>query len=167
MATPKHEIAAPKPPLKFVNIVRRPGFVPGISFTFKGQQMTPMTVSESEAFAEGEFEPEPLSEFVEIDLTIPPLSFALMREHKDQLERVTGNTDVWSFEALVTMVLYALSRNYRGVPRWLVEQSLDISNMPEFTQAFMDVSGLKRKEAEAKKAMAAASKKPTGTESPA
>ncbi len=144
--------------LKPVVIARKPGFRDGIPFKFGGQQMKPMTARQHELYVNGEFEPEPLTEAVERELEVPPLNFAQLKELRAQLERMNATPDMASFEALVEILAAALSRNYRGVPRWLIEQSIDVGNMAEITQAVMDVSGLKRKEhLAAKKAMAAAS----------
>lgn len=151
-------------PLRKVIIARRPGFRAGISFRFAGQQLELMTEKDAEALRAGDFEPEPVSEPVDVDLIVPPLNFSQLQEMKSHINMLNANPDLLSFAALVEILRAALSRNYRGVPRWLIEQTIDVGNMADLVQAVMDVSGMKRKEIEeAKKAMAANSAGTTST----
>lgn len=144
--------------LKKVVIVPRPGFREGIRFRFAGQQVAPMSADEHAQFLEGEFEPAPITEPVDIELEVPPLNFALIRRLTPQLEMLTASVNPDNFGTVIDLLAEALARNYRGIPRWLIEQTLDVANMPELVQAFMDVSGLKRKEQiDAKKATPAPS----------
>lgn len=143
--------------LKTLVIARRPGFREGVTFRFAGQLFEAMTTEQREQFGNGEFEPEPVTEVIDMELEVPPLNFAQLKELRPQLDRISTNPDMESFRSLIEVLSFALARNYRGVPRWLIEQSIDVANMAELTQAVMDVSGLKRKEQlEEKKAMAAA-----------
>jgi hypothetical protein len=144
--------------LKNVVIARRPGFREGLTFRFAGQLMEPMSAKQLKLYADGEFEPEPVTEPIDMELEVPPLNFAMLKLLKPQIELLSANPDPSQLGVFIEVLALALTRNYRGVPRWLIEQSLDVANMPELTQAFMDVSGLKRKEREdAKKAMASPS----------
>lgn len=125
-----------------VAIVSKPVQREGIAFRFFGQQ-----VDENG---------EPLSDFVDIELTVPPLNLDSLRFMESRLKTLQTDPNVESMNTMVEAIDHALKRNYSGVPRWLIEQSLDVGNMPDLTQAFMDVGGLKRKEIETGKATAAA-----------
>ncbi len=111
----------------------------GITFTFRG----------NEPDADG----KPTGELIDIDLVVPSLNFDSLKVLQTRLQKLGSSPDAESMETLVDALEHALARNYRGVPRWLISQSVDIANMPDMTIALMDVSGLKRKEIEEKKAM--------------
>jgi hypothetical protein len=129
----------------------------GIEFQFSGQQ-------EDE-------NGDPISEFVNIDLIVPPLNLDSLQAMESRLKALKTDPDIVSMKTMVDALEHALKRNYRGVPRWLISQTLDVGNMSDLTLAFMDLGGMKRKEIEAGKALAAADKpvadKPTGTPSTA
>jgi hypothetical protein len=102
----------------------------GIVFTFAG----------AEPDETGEASGEP----VKIELIVPPLNFHALR----RIEQIEKDT---SREAqTVAAIELALKRNYRGVPRWLIEQTLDVGNAGAFNKALMDVDGKYREEAEKK-----------------
>lgn len=124
----------------------------GIEFRFTGQ--------------EEDTNGDPVSEFVDIVLVVPPLNLDSFQAMDSQLKTLTVDPNIESMRVMVTALEKAIRRNYRGVPRWLIEQTLDVANMTDLTVAFMDVNGLKRKEIEAGKAAAAAAT-PTGTQSTA
>lgn len=114
------------------------------------------------------FEPdangEPSGEPIDITLVVPPLNFDSLQILEGRLGSLGQGGQGASFQTIAVAIGHALKRNYRGVPEWLIRQTLDAANLRDFTQALMDVSGLKRKEIEAGKARAAGSL-PTGTES--
>jgi hypothetical protein len=114
----------------------------GIDFRFHGQLM-----DEADSVA--------LSEPVDIVLTIPPLNFKLFKKWKPKLETFQSAPVADSMETLAGLVCGSLLRNYRGVPRWLVESTIDLANMSDLTEALLDVNGLKRKEIEEGKVKAA------------
>jgi hypothetical protein len=128
--------------LSKVTIVPRQAQREGITFRFAGQQEDENGV--------------PLSEFVDIELVVPPLNLDALRLLEGRLHSLEADPSVKSMKTMVDAIGHALRRNYSGVPVWLIEQTLDVANMPELTRAFMDVGGLKRKEIEAGKAKAAA-----------
>lgn len=137
-----------------VTIEARPAVREGIAFIFAGQ--------------DEDSEGEPLSEFVKIELIVPPLNFDSLKALGDRLKQLGAtDPDVDQLAIVVDAIGFALKRNYRGVPRWLIQQSIDVGNMEALTKAFMDVSGLIRKEIEAGKAMAAAASSSIGTGSTA
>lgn len=108
---------------------------------------------------------DPNGEFVEIDLVVPPLNFDALEALQERLQTLTLQPSADSMKTLVDALIRALIRNYTGVPRWLITQTIDVANMADMIVALMDVSGLKRKEVEdAKKAMMAPPM--TGTETP-
>lgn len=65
---------------------------------------------------------EPEGERVEVKLIVPPLDFHSLQKIQSN-KKARAEPDVQA-DVLDTICL-ALKRNYRGVPRWLVEQSLD------------------------------------------
>jgi hypothetical protein len=69
---------------------------------------------------------EPEGEHVEVTLTVPPLNFYyLQKVQAIQKARAAPATADELNSDIIDSVFLALKRNYRGVPRWLVEQSLD------------------------------------------
>lgn len=124
----------------------------GITFAFRG----------CEPDAEG----APAGEFIEIELVVPPLNLDSLKALGAKLLTYKG-VGLDDLDTVRLSLAHALRRNYRGVPDWLIGQTLDIGNMQELFVALMDVSGLKRKEIEAGKAKAAAAvtESSTGTSS--
>jgi hypothetical protein len=116
------------------------------------------------------FEPdesgEPNGEPIDVTLTVPPLNFDSLQLLEGKLGSLGQGSQGASMQTIAVAIGHALKRNYRGVPEWLIRQTLDIANLGEFTQALMDVSGLRRKELEAGKAQATGSPL-TGTASTA
>jgi hypothetical protein len=94
-------------------------------------------------------------ELIDVALVVPPLNLGSLRKLKARLDSFGQAAGTEDMETLCEAVLQALTRNYSGVPRWLVEQTIDVANMPELMTAVMDVSGMRRKEIEAGKAKAA------------
>ena len=98
---------------------------------------------------------DPEGEFIEIELIVPPLNFDALEILQTRLQSLTLQPTADSMKTLVEALSRALNRNYIGVPRWLITQSIDVANMADIVVALMDVSGLKRKEVEeGKKALA-------------
>jgi hypothetical protein len=95
-------------------------------------------------------------ETVEIELVIPPLNLSGLQLF-DKKFREAKTDLVGQMRELLETLDYCLARNYTGVPRWLLEQAIDLGNFQELLQIVMDVSGVKRKEHEEKKAKAATS----------
>ena len=139
--------------LSKVTIIPRQVLREGITFRFFGQ--------------EEDTNGDPLSEFVDIELVLPPLNLDSMRLMSDRLSKLGAAADLESMTTMVDAISAALKRNYRGVPRWLIQQTLDVANMPDLTRAFMDVAGMRRKEIEAGKAAAAVQSPSIGTASTA
>ena len=135
--------------MESVTITALPSFREGIEFRFRGQL--------------NDDNGEPVSEWVDQVLIVPPLNLSSLRLLQRKLGALNAGGDLESMATIAEAMQHALRRNYSGVPLWLIEQSLDLANMPEFTLAFMDVGGMKRKEVEAGKAAAAAAQ--TGTAS--
>ena len=88
-----------------------------------------------------------------------------MKALQRQVGAFGGEVQEESLRTVCDVLEHALRRNYRGVPRWLIEQTIDVSNMGEMMQAVMDLSGLRRKAYEEGKARAAAAS--IGTDSSA
>lgn len=108
---------------------------------------------------------EPVGELVDMELVVPPLNFQSLQSLGPKLATLNVEPSAGSMGTLVLAIEQALRRNYRGVPRWLIEQTIDPANMADFVQSLMDVSGMRRKELEAGKAKAAEAQ--TGTTSTA
>lgn len=128
-----------------VSITPHRVLIPGITFKFSG-------VEPHLSDVEGEF--------VCIDLIVPPLNLGSLHALKDRLQHLKDSVE--SMETLCDAMEAALARNYSGVPRWLIMETIDLANMGEMMQGIMDISGLRRKEIEAaKKAQTAPTIGPT------
>jgi hypothetical protein len=90
----------------------------GRAFTFTGQ--------------EPDDSGEPIGEPMSVECIVPPLNFYGLRrlEAREKVHGTKTNED-----QLVDAIEEALKRNYRGVPRWLIEQTVDIGNMADFNRA--------------------------------
>jgi len=89
-------------------------------------------------------------------LLVPPLALGdleLMRDRLGSME--LGSLDAQSVGTIIDAVLAALQRNYPEMTRERVAKLLDLGNMADAIQCVMDVSGVRRKEIEAGKALAA------------
>lgn len=137
--------------LRKIEIAVKPHVREGIAFTFSGEEL--------------DADKQPISEFVAIELIVPPLNLDSLRELGPRLSTMQTDGDEKGFATMLDAMASALKRNYRGVPRWLLEQSIDVANMAEFTQAFMDTNGLRRKAVEEGKAAAVALTQSTGARS--
>lgn len=100
---------------------------------------------------------EPVGDSVSADLIVPPLNFYW-------LERLNGDdfAQLPDRDKTIGMIDFALRRNYRNVPRWLIEQTIDVANIPAFTRAVMDNGGKYREEVEAEKKAMTATANSTG-----
>jgi hypothetical protein len=105
------------------------------------------------------FDPD-TDEAVEIRLVIPPLSFDSLQLLETELRELPDKTPAELLAIVRRIAREALRRNYRNVPDWLIRQTVDYDNFNEVLS--LDVSGLKRQERDAGKAMAA---EKTGTAS--
>lgn len=109
----------------------------------------------------------PTGEYVECELIVPPLNFSMIKRlQAEQAERGAETTQeqmLQMLDSVVTTIARALQRNYRGVPRWLIEQTIDIENALEISQQIAGLSGLTAKKA----AVAETASPSTGTPSTA
>lgn len=131
-----------------VNIVPYDTFDDGIEFKFRGIE------------PDENGEPVEGAQMINIKLIVPPLNLQNLKRVQKfvSLSMKQMKENALGPEGLISMaeiLAPALSQNYRGVPRWLVEQSIKVDNLDQIFQAVMDLSGLKRKEIEEKKALAA------------
>jgi hypothetical protein len=106
----------------------------------------------------------PIGEMIDEVLIVPPLNFYNLKRLGKAIDGVTTADNLISMENLIEILIAALSQNYQGIPRWLIEQSIGLGNSGELAAALMDISGLKRKQIEAEK-KAAALVNSTGTTS--
>jgi len=86
---------------------------------------------------------------------LPPLNLVSIPEDGGETFKVGHIGSGVHAGTILKAMKYSLARNYRGVPDWLIEQTLDLANMADIMPSIMDVSGLRRKEIEAGKAQAA------------
>jgi hypothetical protein len=85
---------------------------------------------------------EPEGDHVEVTLIVPPLNFYyLQKVQAIQKSRGTDPTLEQLNSDIIDTVFFALKRNYRGVPRWLVEQSLDGPMMMQLSAKMREMSG--------------------------
>jgi hypothetical protein len=90
-----------------------------------------------------------------VTLVVPPLNLAALEVLQDRLGTFKGGLDKDSVGLVIDATHMALQRNYPQLTRKeLVEDMLDLSNMEAVMQLVMDVSGLRRKEAEQGEAQA-------------
>jgi hypothetical protein len=84
---------------------------------------------------------------VEVDLIVPPLNFANLRRLEAEEAGRQGTTlpPQAMLEYVSTMVGRALRQNYKGVPSWLIEQTIDSENALELSQKIAGISGLIQK----------------------
>lgn len=114
----------------------------GIEFTFCG-----FTPDENGDESEAEFE---------INLIVPPLNFTALQQLGSKLFGDVG-TQTEQMQTVITALNLSLKRNYKGVPVWLISQSVDFGNMGRMFEALMDVSHIHRKAVEDEKKARAAS----------
>lgn len=81
---------------------------------------------------------------------VPPLSLGALEQLEDQLAAFTGDiSDRKQVATAIDATHAALRRNYPEITREAVAELVDVGNMVEAFQAVMDVSGARRKAAEA------------------
>jgi len=91
---------------------------------------------------------EPSGEYIEVELVVPPLNFNMIKRlQAEQAARGAEITQEQMLDDVVTTIARALQRNYRGVPRWLIEQTIDVANAIEIAQQIAGISGLMEKKA--------------------
>lgn len=80
---------------------------------------------------------------------VPPLSLGALEQLQDALSAFTGDIrDPKQIGTIIEAAHSALRRNYPDITRAEVADLLGLENMMEIMSAVMDVSGLKRREAE-------------------
>lgn len=85
-------------------------------------------------------------EFVQIELMIPPLNFGALRALQDlQVQNGPQPNQAQMLDYTVTTVELALRRNYRGVPRWLIIETLDNATAIEIAEQLNELSGVTSK----------------------
>lgn len=132
-----------------ISIVPRRTLREGIELRFRGMPMSD--------------DGDVVGELIDIPLIVPPLNLGSLRKLKGRLDGFGKNPGTEDMETLCDAIQEALNRNYSGVPRWLIEQTIDVANLYEMMAAVMDVSGMRRKEIEAGKVKAAGANGSTGT----
>lgn len=82
-------------------------------------------------------------------LVVPPLNLKSLQQLQERLEKFQGSISPESVETVIEATHAALLRNYPELSKDEVSEMIDLGNMMEVMEAVMDVSGLKRKAAEA------------------
>jgi hypothetical protein len=77
---------------------------------------------------------------------VPPLSLGALEALQERIAKFKGGFDKESVATVIDAVHACLSRNYSGVTREFVAESLDMANMFTFMNAAMNISGLAPKE---------------------
>lgn len=104
-------------------------------------------------------------EAVDVTLVVPPLNFDALQPLDADLKEMGAKSPADLLATVRNVMKQALRRNYRNVPDWLINQSIDFDNLQEALSLVTDVSGLKRREIDQGKATAAMNG--AGTESTA
>lgn len=83
-------------------------------------------------------------------LVIPPISLGAMEQLQQRIGEFSGDVmDSKQVGTVIDAAFAALKRNYPDMTRDQVADLIDVGNMAEVFACVMDVSGLKRKAAEA------------------
>ena len=81
---------------------------------------------------------------------VPPLSLGALEQLQERLSSFSGDVaDKTQVATAIDAAHAALRRNYPAMTREEVADAIGLDNMIEVMEAVMDVSGLKRKQAEA------------------
>jgi hypothetical protein len=86
---------------------------------------------------------DPVGEHVEIEVIVPPPSFYMLKQM--QAKQAARTEPVSTEQAqvdIIDMIWACLKRNYRGIPRWLIEQSLDTALLLKLNEKMREMSGL-------------------------
>lgn len=84
------------------------------------------------------------------DYVVPPLSLGAMEQLQDRMAAFTGDiSDKQQVATAIDALHAALRRNYPDLERAQVAELIDVGNMFDAFEAVMDVSGARRKAAEA------------------
>lgn len=82
---------------------------------------------------------------------VPPLSLGALEQLLPRInEFKTNPNNIQDISVVVDAAHSALKRNYPDLVRETVADAIGLENMMEVFEAIMDISGMKRKEAEAR-----------------
>jgi hypothetical protein len=84
---------------------------------------------------ERDAEGEPIGDVIDQVLIVPSLNLDSYRRVKMLIERAGSVPPAEALDDLVEIVSRALKQNYRSVPRWLIAQTIGVSNHADFTAA--------------------------------
>ena len=92
---------------------------------------------------------EPVGEHVELEVVVPPPNFYMLKQiQAKQAARTEPASAAQTQDDIIDMIWTCLKRNYRGIPKWLIEQSLDAALLSKLNAKMREMSGID----EAKKA---------------
>lgn len=80
---------------------------------------------------------------------IPPLALGPLEQLQDRVSKFDGSLSSENIKVVIDAALSALQRNYPDMTREKVADLIDVANMQEVFESIMDISGIKRKQAEA------------------
>jgi len=85
----------------------------------------------------------PVGDHIEIEVIVPPPNFYMLRQlQAKQAARTEPVTQDQSQADIIDMIWTCLKRNYRGIPKWLIEQSLDTGLLNQLNEKMREMSGL-------------------------
>lgn len=85
----------------------------------------------------------PVGDHVEIEVVVPPPNFYMLRQlQAKQAARTEPLTQEQTQADIIDMIWTCLKRNYRGIPKWLIEQSLDTALLNQLNEKMREMSGL-------------------------
>src|SRR4051812_39175919 len=106
-----------------------------MSIDIKGRQTLRQGIAVTFRGSEPDENGDPNGEFIEIELVVPPLNFDALEALQERLQTLTLQPTASSMKTLVDALTRALIRNYTGVPRWLISQTIDVANMADMIVA--------------------------------
>lgn len=84
------------------------------------------------------------------DYVVPPIALGALEQLQERLAKFSGDvSDMAQISTVIDAAHAALLRNYPDMTRAQVADLIDVGNMHAVFEALMDVSGLRRKQAEA------------------
>lgn len=86
---------------------------------------------------------DPVGEHVEIEVIVPPPSFYMLKQMQaKQKARTDPQTPEQVQADIIDTIWMTLKRNYRGIPKWLIEQSLDSAVLLDLNDKMREMSRL-------------------------
>lgn len=85
----------------------------------------------------------PTGEHIEIEVIVPPPSLYMLKQLQAKQKAREGQATEDQFQSdVVDTIWLTLQRNYRGIPKWLIEQSLDAPLLIQLNEKMREMSRL-------------------------